>query len=53
MTFPTPILISAFMLAGAALLALRFAAFAATRRSMVKVRSNRHRPAGSRSKPND
>ena len=41
MTFPTPILAGAFMLAGAALLALRFAALAATKRSMVKVRSNR------------
>ncbi|PAQ03530.1 hypothetical protein CIT25_04435 [Mesorhizobium mediterraneum] len=47
MTFPTPILVSAFVLAGAALLTLRSAAFAATRRSMVKVRSNRRRPASS------
>jgi hypothetical protein len=53
MTFPTPILASAFVLAGAALLALRSAAFAATRRSMGKVRSNRRRPAGSHSKTND
>jgi hypothetical protein len=52
MTFPTPILASAFVLAGAALLALRSAAFA-TRRSIVKVRSNRRRPAGGRSKTND
>ncbi|TIL23900.1 MAG: hypothetical protein E5Y88_20420 [Mesorhizobium sp.] len=47
MTFPTPILVSAFVLAGAALLTLRSAAFAATRRSMIKVRSNRRRPASS------
>ncbi|WP_192355678.1 hypothetical protein [Mesorhizobium mediterraneum] len=52
MTFPTPILVSAFVLAGAALLALRSAALAA-RRSTVKVRSNRRRPAGNRSKTND
>ncbi|WP_189501821.1 hypothetical protein [Mesorhizobium sp. M00.F.Ca.ET.216.01.1.1] len=48
MTLPTPILASAFVLAGAALVALRSAAFTATRRSMVKVRSDRRRPAGSR-----
>jgi len=53
MTFPTPILAGAFMLAGAALLALRSAALAATKRSMVKVRSNRPRPTGRRSKTND
>jgi hypothetical protein len=47
MTFLTPILASAFVLAAASLLALRSAAFAATRRSMVKVRSNRRRPASS------
>ncbi|WP_292240563.1 hypothetical protein [Mesorhizobium sp.] len=52
MTFPTPILITAFTLVGATLLALRFAALTATRRSTVKVRSNQHRPAGSRSKTN-
>ncbi|UVK36275.1 hypothetical protein LHFGNBLO_003178 [Mesorhizobium sp. AR10] len=45
MTFPTPILATAFVLAAAALLALRSAASAATRRSMVKVRSNQRRPA--------
>jgi hypothetical protein len=51
MTFSTPMLVSAFVLAGAALLALRSAVFAAARRSMVTVRSNQSRPAGSRSKP--
>lgn len=50
MTFPTPILASAFMLAAAALLAMRFAVFTATRRSMVKVRGIGHRPVGGRSK---
>ncbi|MET3579380.1 hypothetical protein ABID19_002411 [Mesorhizobium robiniae] len=52
MTFPTPILASVFVLA-AAVLALRFAAFAATRRSMVKVRSDRRQPADGRSKTSD
>lgn len=48
MTFPTPILASAFVLAAAALLALRSAAF--TSRSMVKVRSNRRRPANTKTR---
>ncbi len=45
MTFPSPILASAFVLAGAALWALRSAALTATRRSTVKVRSKPRRPA--------
>ncbi|WP_292509829.1 hypothetical protein [Mesorhizobium sp.] len=53
MTFSTRILASAFVLAAAALLALRSAAFAAARRSMVTVRSNQRRPAGNRSKTSD
>lgn len=51
--FPTLMLPSGLTFAAVALLALRFAAFTATRRSMVEVRSNPHRPAGSRSKAND
>jgi hypothetical protein len=48
MTFFTPILASAFVLAAAALLALRSAAFVATRRSTVEVRSSRRLPAAAR-----
>ena len=48
-TLSTPILASALVLAGAALLALRSAAFTAASRSLVKVRSNRRRPGRAKS----
>ena len=46
MTFP--IFASAFVLAAAALMALRSAAANATRQSMVKVRSNQRRPVNTK-----
>ena len=39
MTMPSPILATAFMVAAAAILALRATVVAASRKSMVKVRS--------------
>ena len=48
MTFSTPILATAFVLAAAALLALRSAGSAS--RSMVKVRSNDRQPANTKTK---
>lgn len=41
MTFPSPILVSALVLAGVALLAVRLKALAEQRRSMVRVRAKR------------
>lgn len=46
MTFSTSILATAFVLAAAALLALRSAA--STSRSMVKVRNNQPQPANTK-----
>jgi hypothetical protein len=50
MTLPIPILASAFVLAGAVLLALRSAASIAGKQSTVMVRSDGRRPAHGRSK---
>ena len=44
MTFPSPIVASAFVLAAAAFLALRSAIANAGRQSMVKVRIDQRRP---------
>ncbi|MER9297113.1 hypothetical protein NKI38_11570 [Mesorhizobium sp. M0621] len=46
MAFSTPILATAFVLAAAALLALRSAA--STRRSMIRVRSNQRQAASTK-----
>jgi hypothetical protein len=48
MTMPSPILATAFMVAAAALLAMRAAAIAASRKSMVKVRISRRHPANTK-----
>ncbi|MER8385166.1 hypothetical protein NKJ46_20750 [Mesorhizobium sp. M0166] len=45
MTFPSALLASGFALAAMTLLALRFTAF---KRSLVKVRANRHPPASTK-----
>lgn len=50
MTLPIPILASAFVLAGAVLLALRSAASIGGKQLTVMVRSDRRRPAHGRSK---
>ena len=42
MTMPSPILTTAFMVAAAALLAMRATVVAVTRTSMVKIASRRH-----------
>lgn len=44
MTVTSPILATAFMLAAAAILAMRATIVAANRKSMVKVRSRRRHP---------
>ncbi|WP_376703971.1 hypothetical protein RQ479_02295 [Mesorhizobium sp. ISC25] len=48
MTFPSALLASGFALAAMTLLALRFTAFTAFKRSLVKVRANRHPPANTK-----
>lgn len=48
MTFPSPLLASGFALAAMALLALRFTAFTAFKRSLIKIRANRRPPANTK-----
>ncbi|MER9610533.1 MULTISPECIES: hypothetical protein [unclassified Mesorhizobium] len=48
MTFPSPLLASGFALAAMALLALRFTAFTAFKRSLIKIRANRHPAANTK-----
>ncbi|MFD1988145.1 hypothetical protein ACFSOZ_37635 [Mesorhizobium newzealandense] len=48
MTMPSPILATAFLVAAAAILALRTTIVAASRRSMVKVRSRPRHPANTK-----
>lgn len=48
MTFPSPLLASGLALAAMALLALRFTAFPAFKRSLIKIRVNRHPPANTK-----
>jgi len=48
MTMPSPILATAFMLATAAILAMRATIVAANRKSMVKVRSRQRHPANTK-----
>ena len=48
MTMPSPILATAFMAAAAALLAMRVTVVAASRKSMVKVRSRQRHPANTK-----
>ena len=48
MTMPSPILATAFMVAAAALLAMRATVVAVTGKSMVKVRSRQRRPANTK-----
>jgi len=50
MTMPSPILATAFLVAAAAILALRATIVAASRRSMVKVRSRQRHPANTKTK---
>ncbi|MBZ9682169.1 hypothetical protein LB524_01600 [Mesorhizobium sp. ESP6-5] len=45
MTMPSPILATAFVAAVAAVLAMRAAVVAASRKSMVRVRSRKRQPA--------
>jgi len=45
MTMPSQILATAFMVAAAAILAMRATVVAASRKSMVKVRSRQRHPA--------
>lgn len=45
MTMTSPILATAFMVAAATILAMCAAVVAASRKSMVKVRSRQHHPA--------
>ena len=48
MTMTSPILATAFMLAAAAILAMRATIVAANRKSMVKVRSRQRHPANTK-----
>ena len=50
MAMPSPILATAFLVAAAAILALRATIVAASRRSMVKVRSRQRHPANPKTK---
>lgn len=48
MTMPSPILATAFLVAVAAILTLRATIVAASRKSMIKVRSRQRHPAKTR-----
>ncbi|QND55405.1 hypothetical protein [Mesorhizobium huakuii] len=48
MTMPSPILATALLVAAAALLAMRATVVAASRKSMVKVRSRQRHPANTK-----
>jgi len=48
MTMPSPILATAFMVAAAALLAMRATVVAASLKSMVKVRGRQRHPANTK-----
>ena len=48
MTMPSPILATAFVTAAAALMAVRTAIVATSRKSMVKVRSSQPHPANTK-----
>ena len=48
MTMPSPILATAFMVAAAAILAMRATVIAASRRSMVEVRSRQGHAANTK-----
>ncbi|WP_081295088.1 MULTISPECIES: hypothetical protein [Mesorhizobium] len=50
MTMPSPILATAFIVAAAAILAMRAAFVAASRKSMVKVRVRQRHPANTKTK---
>ncbi|WP_172349839.1 hypothetical protein [Mesorhizobium sp. NZP2298] len=48
MTMPSPILATAFIVAAAAILTMRAAVVAASRKSMVKVRGRQRHPANTK-----